>query len=308
MLKVLKREGNILSPVLRDGWDAVSVLGTLTKHNGETATGAHISLVGHITRAELHFSRADMGGGLANRFLYCCARRSKSLPEGGRMRDVDVAPLARQLQQAAVAVREGAPREMRRDEAARALWIEQYDQFPEPPGALGDAVTRAAPHVVRLSMLYAVADQSSTVRVEHLRAALEVWRYCFESARHLFGDGTGHDLADQIRDQLRHAGRSRVARTEISNAGSGNRSADEITRALELLESYHMARKETDSSKPGRPTDYWSATEDSQTYEINELSPEEDDDAGTNSFNSSVLGGARISPLGCRTLREGRTF
>ena len=56
-----------------------------------------------------------------------------------------------------------------------------------------------------------------------------------------------------------------------------------------------MARKETDSSKPGRPTEYWSATEDSQTYEINELSPREDDDAGNNlvnSFISSVLDGA----------------
>ena len=31
--------------------------------------------------------------------------------------------------------------------------------------------------------------------------------------------------------------------------------------------------KETDSSKPGRPTEYWSTTEDSPTDEINELSP-----------------------------------
>ena len=118
-----------------------------------------------------------------------------------------------------------------------------------------------------------MAEPSLLVRVEHVRAARAVWRYCFESARYLFGDSTGDDLADQLRDQLRQAGPARVSRTEMSRALSGNRAADEIDRALELLASHHMARKETDSSKPGRPTEYWSTTEDSPTYEINELSP-----------------------------------
>jgi hypothetical protein len=42
---------------------------------------------------------------------------------------------------------------------------------------------------MRLAMLYALLDGSSTVEEEHLRAALAVWDYCEASARHLFGKG-----------------------------------------------------------------------------------------------------------------------
>src|SRR5262249_5987209 len=52
VLKVMAREGNTLSPVLRSAWDSGN-LRILTKNSPARATDAHISIVGHITRQEL---------------------------------------------------------------------------------------------------------------------------------------------------------------------------------------------------------------------------------------------------------------
>lgn len=46
MLKVLKREGNTLSPIVRQAWDN-GALTAMTKNNFAKATGTHVSLLGH---------------------------------------------------------------------------------------------------------------------------------------------------------------------------------------------------------------------------------------------------------------------
>jgi hypothetical protein len=84
-LSVMERSGNNLSPNLRNAWDALS-LQTLTK-TPLKATGAHISIIGHITQDELklRLRRTDMANGFANRFLFSLVRRSKRLPYGGHV-------------------------------------------------------------------------------------------------------------------------------------------------------------------------------------------------------------------------------
>ena len=70
---------------------------------------------------------------------------------------------------------------MRRDQDAAALWKEHYGELKRS----GDSVPhtdRARPYVVRLSMLYALADRSAVIGADHLRAALAVWDYCRASA------------------------------------------------------------------------------------------------------------------------------
>ena len=79
------REGNTLSPVLRQAWEGAT-LRTMTKGTPAKATGAHVSIVAHITAEELRqkLSATETLSGFANRFLWVCAKRSKSLPRGGR--------------------------------------------------------------------------------------------------------------------------------------------------------------------------------------------------------------------------------
>ena len=51
-LRVLGRDGNTLSAIVRQAWDTGN-LRTLTKNSPAKATDAHISLIGHITKDEL---------------------------------------------------------------------------------------------------------------------------------------------------------------------------------------------------------------------------------------------------------------
>src|ERR1700720_1492485 len=85
-LIVMRREGNIVSRVIRDAWDRGD-LATLTKHSPARATGAHISIVGHITAEELRQSldRISISNGFGNRFLWLMVRRARVLPFGGAL-------------------------------------------------------------------------------------------------------------------------------------------------------------------------------------------------------------------------------
>src|SRR5262249_53961795 len=91
-LCVMKREGNTLSSLLRLAWETGS-LRSMTKNSPARATGAHISVIGHITRTELcrHLDETETANGFGNRILWVCARRSKVLPEGGSLEKVDLA-------------------------------------------------------------------------------------------------------------------------------------------------------------------------------------------------------------------------
>src|SRR5205823_5823883 len=68
-LRMMERDGNILSRVLRDAWDTGN-LGMLTKNSQTRATNACLSTVGHITAQELrrYMTRTEIGNGFGNRF------------------------------------------------------------------------------------------------------------------------------------------------------------------------------------------------------------------------------------------------
>ena len=87
VMKVSKRDSNTTTDQLRKAWDGKHVLATLAKNNAIKATGAHISLIGHITKMELSslLDRTDIFNGLLNRFLIVLVKRSKLLPHGGNV-------------------------------------------------------------------------------------------------------------------------------------------------------------------------------------------------------------------------------
>jgi hypothetical protein len=129
-LRVLSREGNTLSAVLRHAWDS-GHLSSLTKNSPAKATGAHISIVGHVTKDELlrYLSNTEAANGFANRFLWVCVRRSKLLPEGGALREKDLFPLAQKVREALHFARNVG--EVWRDEEAREIWRQVYRALSE---------------------------------------------------------------------------------------------------------------------------------------------------------------------------------
>ena len=126
LLKVLGRESNTLSAVIRDAWDG-GHLATLAKHAATRATGAHITILGHITPEELTelLTSTEARNGFANRFLWLCVARSKLLPHGGDLNDNTVLGIGEVLK-ATVAEAAGIGR-LLLDNDARAAWERVYE-------------------------------------------------------------------------------------------------------------------------------------------------------------------------------------
>jgi hypothetical protein len=259
VMKAKARESNTLSEIIRQAWDS-GRLRTAAKNQPAKATDAHLSLIGHITAAELRevSSQTDMVNGLANRFLWCCVQRSKLLPDGGQVHRVDfeleIAKLTGAVEFAA------DEREVRRDAAAAAEWHRLYPSLTaERPGAVGAICNREAAQVVRLSLLYALLDCSPVVTLEHLHAALALWNYCEASVKYIFGNSLANRTADAILNALKCAGESGMSRSEISNLLGRNKSKPEVDAALQVLVSAKLARRETIPTG-GRPVETWYAT------------------------------------------------
>jgi Protein of unknown function (DUF3987) len=219
MLRAAKREGNTLSAIIRELWDSGSPR-TLTK-TPIMATNAHVSILGQITQDELikDISNVDLVNGLANRFLWLMVERSKLLPSGGYFHKLDILSLVQKIKEA---VEFGATaNELTRDEEAEELWAEIYEPLSTGTGGLIGAVTsRAEAQTMRLACLYALLDKSNQIKAIHLKAALDLWSYCFKSARFIFGSSAvlEHPQAIKLLEELKirkESGRGGMTRNEV---------------------------------------------------------------------------------------------
>lgn len=256
-LKVLGREGSTLSAVIRNAWDTGS-LKALTKNSPATATEAHISIIGHITKEELrrYLDATETANGFANRFLWACVRRSKCLPEGGQLTEGALSSLISHVRSSLEAAR--LVGRMTRSPAARSLWAAVYERLSDgQPGLFGAVTSRAEAQVARVSCVYALLDGKAVIDTEHLEAALALWAYSEASCRFIFGDSLGDQVSDTILAELRQRPRG-LSRTEISELLGRHQRAPAIDRALRLLEECGLAAPMTVPSG-GRPVQRWVA-------------------------------------------------
>ena len=271
-LRVMKRDGNTLSRVVRDAWDR-DVLEFMTKNSRVRATNPHVSVVGHVTLEELkrELSSTEMANGFANRHLFACAKRSKKLPMGGS-RSPEMIAVALKVKAAVEAQRakstqnlgqmlagKSTNNELTWTDEARLLWCELYADLSEGhPGMFGAVTGRAEAQVVRLSLIYALLDGADAIGIVHLRAGLAVWRYCEQSAAYIWGDALGDDTADTILRALRDAGEDGLTRTQISALFKGHKPASELERALAVLSIRKLAAHESRGTG-GRSEETWRA-------------------------------------------------
>lgn len=258
--KVMAREANPLSPILRDMWDHGNA-GNLTKNAPEKTTGAHVSMVGHITATELEqgLDQVERANGFANRFLFICTRRAQSLPFGGTLEDADLKTLGHAVHNALDFARGQGILDM--DEEARTAWEQVYEPLTNrPDGMLGAITGRAVPLVRRLAVLYALLDRKPIVELAHLRAALALWDYSERSAAHIFGGVIGDRTVDRLSGGLRDAGHAGLSRSDIRGRLGGRISGAEIDRALGELRARGLARV-SHTPTGGRPTERWFATQ-----------------------------------------------
>jgi hypothetical protein len=255
-LATAERHGNTLSPLIRRSWDG-DTLATMTRASPLKATGAHISIVGHITTDELRarMSRTDLANGFANRFLFALIRRSKELPFGGNLSDSEILMLGEQLR-AAVDNAKVLGR-LYMAEGARAKWASVYSVLSAgQPGLLGAVTARAEAQVMRLALVYSLLDGCSGIDRPHIDAALALWEYCESSAAYVFGDMLGDPVADEIARALTMAGPDGMSRTAIRDVFGRHRSGERIGAALALLTTKGKVRQEMRHTG-GRPVEVW---------------------------------------------------
>ncbi len=256
-LKVMRREGNTLSPVVRNAWDTGN-LRILTKNNPVRATDAHIGVIGHITKNELlrYLNESEFTNGLANRFLYVCARRSKALPFGGSLDEEALALFGRDL--CRVLSTASTFERLTMSPEACEVWGEIYGELSDAkPGLFGSVIARSEAQVMRLALLYALLDTSHTIERPHLEAALACWDYCETSARYIFGTSLGDPVADTILDALKKA-EGGLTRTKISGLFRGHAKSTDIERSIVTLKDANLAFSELKRTV-GRPTEVWYA-------------------------------------------------
>lgn len=253
-LRSMQRDGNTLSEVLRGAFDGEG-LGTLTKE-ALRATGAHISIAGHITPPELRqLARAvDLVNGLFNRFLFFAVRRVRLLPRAGRLDPARVEYVGKLLGQIVEdATAKGPDWRLDFDEPAYTLYERAYPLLTrERDGALGGILSRGEVLVRRLALLYAALDLADAITLAHLKAALAVWRFSEDTAVGLFGAGTGDTIMDTILVALAERPRTQ---TEISNVFAGHREG--LVDTLEMLEERDLIRRDLVPTK-GRARTVWS--------------------------------------------------
>jgi hypothetical protein len=266
-LQAMRRQGNNLSAIIRDAWDR-SYLNTMTKNSQARATGAHISIAANIPPAELRrrLLAEEVDNGFANRFLWCCSRLSKYLPQGGGIdleHNESICNLREEFKSRKDSVFHG---EVRFDHEAQALWGFNdrprdglyYELAKAKPGFFGELTARSPQQVLRLSLIYALLDGAQQVGRLHLMAGLEVWRYCEQSCLCIFGDSVNDQTADTILNALRKAGANGMTRSEIIRLFQGNKKAEDIQRALQVLITLNRGRSESRYTEASsKPSEHW---------------------------------------------------
>ncbi|HEU4907060.1 MAG TPA: hypothetical protein VFT19_13235 [Solirubrobacterales bacterium] len=258
VLERMAATGNTLSQVLRQAWDG-GKLDTLVKTNRATATGAHVSLIGHITAEELRrkLTATEQANGFANRILWIYAQRSKALPRGGDIESVNWKPYVDRLR---AVLSDSNARTLDLNQAAWKIWEEVYEELSTvPPGLLGAVIARGPAQVRRLAVIYALLDGKLVVTTGHLRAALAIWRYAADSAALLFGTALGDPTADFLLARLREAPDG-LRLKEIHDASGRHRTGGEIDRALQALANRQLVRSKKEQTG-GRPATRWYARE-----------------------------------------------
>ncbi len=233
VLKIMAREGNSLSGVLRDAWDGVT-LAPMTKRSRVKATDPHIGIVGHVTRDELlrNLTDTEMVNGFGNRFVWVAVRRSKELPFPSVPVESDLSALTREIRKMLPMSR--ACGGLTLSPTARDCWVECYHELSaDRPGMAGALLGRAEAQVMRLAGLYAVLDGQSMIDRGHLKAAMALWEYAEASTRMIFGDALGDPVADAILKAIR--GRGEMTDSEISDLFKRHKTAAELERAKGVL-------------------------------------------------------------------------
>jgi hypothetical protein len=254
MIVTMGREGNNLSATVRQFWDGKERVGTMTKNSPLSATGAHVSICGHITQPELFAKLPEVENfnGFSNRFLWAHLQREQyysnppDLSPSMFQDELDYfrLPNAREGKMLFERIRSIHP--LKRNEAAQLYWDEIYQKVErqeEVNPQLDSVLSRVSAQMLRLSMIFALLDGFAVIRKEHIEAAYALWRYCRDTARYLFGEKLSTTHAERIYGALKKCASKEMNKSQIGDLFGKNLAASIQNAALDELEKAGLIKK-----------------------------------------------------------------
>ncbi|MEO6458942.1 MAG: hypothetical protein ABIO95_00715 [Bdellovibrionota bacterium] len=234
MLRRQEREGNTLSAVVRNAWDTGD-LNVLTRKDPISVKGAHISILGHITKVELSqtFRAVQIANGFGNRFLWVSVGRSKLLPRGGDIESVDFSDLIYKVRRALQFARQVS--KVERSEEALEMWDIIYrEQAIEKEGVVGLLISRSEPQILRLAMLFALLDCSYMIEAKHLWAGYSLWKFCEDSVEDIFG-GLIDPKIQRLMDEIKKSEQRGLSRSDIHKLFGNHLTCEKLEQMTEEL-------------------------------------------------------------------------
>jgi hypothetical protein len=314
-----KRDGNTLSGALRDAWDGASIKPAV-KISPVGVAAPHISIIGDVTPSELRelMHKRDLTNGFANRFIFFWAEGGKvePFPQPTPMQVVE--SLATRIAQ--VLRFAGADCHGDKDVVcmefstdAASLYGSLYRGELRDRSA-GEHITslldRRAPMLLRLSMVFALTDQTHVISVDHIKAAMGWVRYWVDSVKYIFQNAVDEAVAAEVIDTAQRisiylATQGQASRTNlIKGCFNGHITKSQLDQALDelitasppIIEVTTIPRP---NGQPGSP---------SKVYKLCGLSASPNITANSeNSANCGVSCGLDIDLETLRTQRYERT-
>ena len=272
-----KRDGNTLSSALRDCFDGTSIRPAI-KTSRVWASDPHVGILADVTPTKLRdlMAARELTNGFANRFIFFWAEGDKINPFPKQTPDGVVATLAAKVMK--VLLFAGAARHVDRDAHRMELSSEAASVYARLyRGELRDRsagerisalLDRRAPMLLRLAMIFALTDQTFTIDVKHINAAMAWVRYWVESVKFIFQSALDEveaaavtDTADRVIKYLREKGKA--TRTQLTrDCFDGHIGRVQLDKALdELLTATPPAiALETvprPKGEPGSPTKFY---------------------------------------------------
>lgn len=237
------REGSILSAIMRDAWDGNRLENRRAGRGQHTsvARNHYLTVSAQITTEELlrRLSVTEQANGFANRFLFVAVDRSKRLPDGGHIEDTTYRRLAGDIRNAANSARRIGWMS-RLPEAAEA-WSHIYNSISDDVTGMHASLTaRAEAQMLRMQMLFAAAEGTDKISVEHVAAAKACWDYCEQSVRWIFGDSFGDQVADKLYPAFVQAGPDGLTRTQQSDLLGRNVTAARLGDARQRIHERYL--------------------------------------------------------------------
>jgi hypothetical protein len=239
-----KRNGNTLSSTLRDAWDGAK-LQTLTKSDPILAEGYHFSIVSHITKVELDklMSEEDKYNGLANRFLWVFAERTILISNPDT---IDLGEYSNEIKALKRSLNKFYKKtDILFSKEAIEVWDRMYHELSSTGEVLVDAVnSRDESYLRRIAMIYAIADDSITIKTKHLESALAFIEYAKASTNYIFGGSVLSKKEQKLFDAIKNSPDS-YSRTQAHKLFNNHVKADGLDKLLSKLEDMNLISSQT---------------------------------------------------------------